>query len=168
MMPLPPSTLTFSPPVPSANRNAGSLRCGIFDVLMYKCIINRASLHTPSTSLSVSASFPIPFSSVPVSSLMDYLIPSQLTCCWSQALPGWVFFFSLFNPRSSWGTQVGFSEGVIQSLGSGSEPGSGLSDPTPHPAWPGLGLTVDTLKENSGVDEPRVCYSEWSKSEREK
>ena len=99
---------------------------------------------------------------------MEYLIPSQLTRYWRQALPGWVFLFSLFNPRSSWETWIGISEGGIQSLGSGSEPGSVLSDPTPHPARPGLGLTVDTLKENSGVDEPRACYTEWSKSEREK
>lgn len=64
MMPLPPSTPTFSPPVPSASGNVGFLRCGVFDVLMYKCIKKRASFHIPSTFLSVSASFPIPYSSV--------------------------------------------------------------------------------------------------------
>lgn len=50
-MPLLPSTQTFSPKVPSANGNAGPLRCGIFDVLMYKCIKRKAAFHTSSTFL---------------------------------------------------------------------------------------------------------------------
>lgn len=76
VLPPPPPAPAFSPTVPSANGNAGPVRSGRFDVLMYKCIETGASFHTSSTSLSVSASFSIPSFGVLISPLTDCLIQS--------------------------------------------------------------------------------------------
>lgn len=89
-----PSTQTFSPKVPSANGNAGPLRCGIFDVLMYRCIKRKAAFHTSSTLLYslgfISNSLPeCPHF------LLDGLLDSILTDLLlkeSSSGPGFLFF----------------------------------------------------------------------------
>ena len=105
-MPLLPSTQTFSPKVPSANGNAGPLRCGIFDVLMYKCIKRRASFHTSSTflySLSFISNSLLECPHFLLDGLFDSIL-TDLLLKESSSGPGFLFFsFSILEAAGeSW------------------------------------------------------------------